>query len=51
MARFSAEHSRQWSTAQQGLIRIQIGPAQTQIIPFRPQAAWYRHLDAWLRGE
>ena len=50
-ARFDAEHSRQWSTPQQGLIRIRIDAQQAQIIPFRPQAPWYRHLDAWLRGE
>ena len=50
-ARFDAEHSRQWSTPQQGLIRIRIDAQQAQIFPFRPQAPWYRHLDAWLRGE
>lgn len=51
VARFDRQGSRQWSTADQGLIRIRVWPDQTQIDGFRTQAPWYRHLDAWLRGE
>ncbi len=50
-ARFSRQGVRQWSTADQGLIRIRVWPDQTQIDSFRSRAPWYRHLDAWLRGE
>ncbi|MBP8039547.1 MAG: DNA internalization-related competence protein ComEC/Rec2 [Aeromonadaceae bacterium] len=50
-ARFFRQGVRQWSTADQGLIRIRIWPDRTQIDSFRTRGSWYRHLDAWLRGE
>ena len=50
-ARFFRQGVRQWSTAEQGLIRIRIWPDRTQIDSFRTRGSWYRHLDAWLRGE
>lgn len=50
-ARFSLHGVRQWSTSDQGLIRIRVWPDRAQIDRFRARAPWYRHLDAWLRGE
>jgi competence protein ComEC len=51
VARFDAQGVKQWNTAEQGLIRITIEAGTAQISGFRPQAAWYRHLDTWLHGE
>ena len=51
MARFHARGVRQWNTAEQGLIRITVMDETAQISGFRSQAAWYRHLDAWLSAD
>lgn len=51
VARFHARGVRQWKTAEQGLIRITVQDGSAQINGFRSQGAWYRHLDAWLRGD
>lgn len=51
VARYQAQAIPQWNTAHQGLIRISVSGGSAQISGFRSQAAWYRHLDAWLRGD
>lgn len=40
--------SRQWNTAEAGLIRIQIWPERSEIGAYRTSQPWYRDLDAWL---
>ena len=46
VARFSA--SRQWNTANSGLVRIRNWPQRSEISAYRMSQPWYRDLDAWL---